>query len=98
MTAERFARRTAVLALASLAACASVPEDAGFPDAASLVRERAGHEIHWRHGAAPEEAADAIEARVSELLAGELDVEDAVEIALLENRHLQSLYEDLRIA
>ena len=98
MTADRFRRWTYGYVLAALAACASVPEDAGFPDAAALVREREGLEIRWRHGAAPEDEEDAIASRVNELLEGELDVEDAVEIALLENRHLQALYEDLRIA
>ncbi len=33
-----------------------------------------------------------------DLLGRELDIEAAVEVALLRNRHLQALYEDLRIA
>lgn len=78
-----------------LGACASVPEDAGFPDAAKVVRERGDLEIRWSRTS---KDAEEIEAKVDELLARDLDAEGAVAIALLENRHLQALYEDLRIA
>src|SRR5262245_60826048 len=83
------------LALLASAACATVPEEAGFGDAAGLVHERDGLEIRWNRGAAPDAEVDA---RVRALLADELDVEEAVQIALLCNQHLQALYEDLRIA
>jgi cobalt-zinc-cadmium efflux system outer membrane protein len=72
-----------------------MPEDLGFDETAALVRERDGHEIRWEHGAQGNEE---IEARVRALLADEVDVEEAVQVALLQNRHLQALYEDLRIA
>ena len=78
-----------------LAACASVPEDAGFPDAAAVVRERSGHEIRWSRGTEEDEE---IQSKIRELLDRDLDAEGAVAIALLENRHLQALYEDLRSA
>jgi cobalt-zinc-cadmium efflux system outer membrane protein len=81
--------------LLALGACASVPEEAGFSDAAAIVRERGGPEIRWNRGAPEDEE---VAAHVRELLGGELDAEAAVEIALLRNRHLQALYEDLRIA
>lgn len=85
----------AALLAVALGACASVPEEAGFSDAAALVHERGGLEIRWNRGG-PEDAE--VGARVRALLAGELDAEGAVAIALLRNRHLQALYEDLRIA
>src|SRR5262245_3884505 len=81
--------------ISSLAACASVPEEAGFSDAAEIVSERGGHEIHWNRGGPEDEE---VAARVQSLIAGELDAEGAVTIALFRNRHLQALYEDLRIA
>src|SRR5688572_17379055 len=87
--------RAAAPALLALAACASIPEEAGFPDAAALVHERGGLEIRWNRGG-PEDAD--VTARVQALLERELDAEGAVTIALLRNRHLQALYEDLRIA
>jgi len=78
-----------------LGACASVPEEAGFPDAARVVRERGNVEIRWSKTS---KDAEEIEAKVDELLARELDADGAVAVALIENRHLQALYEDLRIA
>src|SRR5262245_64645301 len=93
MTAS--ARPLAAALLVALAACASIPEEAGFADAAALVHERGGLEIRWNRGA-PEDAE--VTARVQSLLGQELDAEGAVAIALLRNRHLQALYEDLRIA
>jgi cobalt-zinc-cadmium efflux system outer membrane protein len=89
---ERFALVALFLVLG---ACATVPEEAGFSDAAALVQERSGLEIRWNRGT-PEDAE--VAARVSALLARELDAEAAVAIALFRNRHLQALYEDLRIA
>jgi cobalt-zinc-cadmium efflux system outer membrane protein len=95
MTARRSrALRALPLALA-LAGCSSVPEEAGFGDAAATVRERSGLEIRWDRGQPEDEE---VAARLRALLERELDAEAAVEIALLRNRHLQALYEDLRIA
>lgn len=79
----------------ALGACSSVSEEAGFSDAAAIVREREGLEIHWERGAPPDAE---VEARLRDLLQRELDAETAVAISLLRNRHLQALYEDLRIA
>ena len=79
----------------ALTACASVPEEAGFSDAAAIVRERGGLEIRWGRGEVQNEEVDA---QVGSLLQSDLDSESAVAIALLRNRHLQALYEDLRIA
>ena len=94
MTARTSCSWTTVLALA-LGACASVPEEAGFSDAAAIVRERGGLEIRWGRGQPQDEEVDA---QVRALLQRDLDTESAVAIALLRTRHLQALYEDLRIA
>ncbi len=94
MTARHPIRWTSLLAV-TLAACSSVPEEAGFGDAAELVRERDGHAIRWNQRKPEDEE---VEAQVRALLASELDAEAAVQVALLRNRHLQALYEDLRIA
>ncbi len=95
MTARRSKRWSAFLVALPLSACASVSGDSGFGDAAALVRERDGHEIRWNQGTQEDEQ---VAARVRELLDGELDAEAAVQVALLRNRHLQALYQDLRIA
>ena len=95
MMADASFSPTATLVALALGACSSVPEESGFPDAAALVHERGGLEIRWNRGG-PEDAE--VSARVRALLESELDAEGAVAIALLRNRHLQALYEDLRIA
>jgi cobalt-zinc-cadmium efflux system outer membrane protein len=79
----------------ALGACASVSEEAGFSDAAAIVRERDGLDIHWGRGQPQDEQ---IDEHVRALLARDLDAESAVAIALLRNHHLQALYEDLRVA
>ncbi len=76
-------------------ACASVPHTAGFADVQAMVVERAGQRIHWNQGG----SADAeVEAHLDQLLAHELTADAAVQIALLNNRDLQSTYEELGIA
>jgi cobalt-zinc-cadmium efflux system outer membrane protein len=95
MATDHLSHQPALLVLLALSACATVPEESGFGEAAALVHERGGHEIRWNRGARQDEE---VAARVRELLAGELDAEGAVQIALLRNRHLQALYEDLGIA
>lgn len=75
--------------------CASTDARPGFEHAATTVAERTDHEVHWRGDAAADAAVDA---RIDELLAGELDAPRAVQVALLNNRRLQALYEDLGVA
>jgi cobalt-zinc-cadmium efflux system outer membrane protein len=96
MVAERGAQVLALAGLCvALAACASVPRDAGFEDVANLAQERAGLTLAWRRGG-PEDAA--LDEHVRALAGQELTLESAVEIALLENRRLQALYAELGFA
>ncbi len=75
--------------------CAHVPPEAGFPAVEELVAGRLDQELRWRRG----EAEDAeVAAAVDALLRGELGVEQAVQVALLENPSLQADYERLGIA
>lgn len=69
--------------------------DAGFPGVEELLDGRIGQEIVWQRegGAAPE-----VTAAVDALLATELGVEDAIQVALLENASLQATYERLGVA
>ena len=91
-------RASAVAALAALFAsgCASVPRDAGISEVQRLVAERGGEPVEW-DPAAPI-AAPASDAAVLPLLAGELTVERAVEVALANNRGLRATLEELGIA
>jgi cobalt-zinc-cadmium efflux system outer membrane protein len=87
--------RLALAAAAGLLLGCGVPKEAGFPTVADAVEQRTGHRIFWNQGGAADAA---VAARVKEMLAGELAVPEAVQIALINNRSLQATYEDLAIA
>ena len=72
-----------------------VSPNAGFPDVEKLTLERTGKHVHWNQGT-PED--DAAAKAVAAKLAGDLSVNDAVEIALLNNRGLQATFERLGVA
>lgn len=78
-----------------LAGCATVPRDAGFPQVQSLVADRGVGRVHWNQGSPEDEA---VAAAVRQLLQSDLTAEAAVQIALLNNRHLQATYADLAVA
>ena len=83
------------LALAVLAGCTTLPEDGGFSPVRESVKQRAGAEAAWVRTDAEREA---LQARVGALLAkGPLSAEDAVQVALLNNRGLQASLAELGI-
>ena len=84
-----------VVSALAIAGCATVPREAGFEDVQSTVAERTGQEVHWNQNSPLDEEASA---RVHALLESDLTAEDAVQIALLNNRELQATYEELGIA
>ena len=75
--------------------CANVPREAGFPDVERTVAERTGLRVHWNQGT---ESDKAVEAQVRAMLQKELTAEEAVQVALLNNRALQATYESLMVA
>ena len=78
------------------AGCASVPREAGFGDVEKTVAERTGgKQVHWNQGTAADEA---VAERVRSMLAEELTADEAVQVALLNNRNLQAVYEGLMLA
>src|SRR5215467_5498838 len=85
----------AVLVLAAAAGCASTSAAPAFHDVAGVVERRTGHRVRWDQDT-PEDAQ--VERAIHEMLARELGVDDAVEIALLRNQSLQATYEELGIA
>lgn len=82
-------------AAAMLAACASVPKDAGFGSVRATVADRTGMEIRWNQGS---EADREVERAVADLLGRPLTPDSAVQVALLNNQNLQATYEELGIA
>src|SRR5687768_536929 len=76
--------------------CARVPREAGFPDVEQAVAMRnQGMRAHWNQGTAEDQK---IARAVELMLEKQLTVDDAVQIALLNNPRLQATYEDLAIA
>ena len=83
------------VAILALGGCATVHKDAEFPALKAEVAHRTGYQIHWNLGTPEDlETAEAVTA----LLDRDLIAEEAVQIALLNNRRLQAIYEDLGVA
>ena len=100
MTTPRHARAAAarrlplVLASLTLAGCASFSPDGGFGAVEQVAQERLGKDALWARTA---EDQNRIDARVAELLARPLTVDDAVQVALLNNKGLQARFFELGI-
>ena len=85
----------AVLAAASLSGCASFSADGGFGSVEQSAKDRLGKELRWARSDADQ---DAIDRRVAELLAKPLSAEDAVQLALLNNKGLQASFFELGVS
>jgi len=81
--------------IALLAGCTHVPRDGDFSEVERLVGERIPQKVHWYQGG--EEDAQ-VKAALDKLLKEPLTTTSVVQIALLNNRSLQSEYENLGIA
>jgi cobalt-zinc-cadmium efflux system outer membrane protein len=95
MIAYRWLAAASMLLMIWLTGCRSAPREAGFADVRRLTSERTGHRVHWNTGGADDRA---VAASVRDLLSDELTIEEAVQIALLNNQDLQAVYEDLGVA
>jgi outer membrane protein TolC len=84
----------AALAAALLGGCASFSPDAGFGAVEGAVKHTLGKELRWARTA---DAQDSVDRRVAELLAQPLGADDAVQVALLNNRGLQASFAQLGI-
>src|SRR5687768_9431177 len=93
-----FLARNAVWVFAPLlcfGGCASVTLNAGFDDVKNDVEERNRLRIFWNNGTdLDKEAAE----KLDSLLKTKLTADEAVQIALLNNRDLQAIYSDLGVA
>jgi len=75
--------------------CATFSEDGGFNNVQQVARDRLGKDVKWDRTQADR---DLIDTRVAELLAKPLSADDAVQIALLNNRGLQATFHELGIS
>jgi outer membrane protein TolC len=79
----------------SICGCAGFTPDGGFAAVADSAKQHLGQEVKWPR--TPQEQAK-VDAQVAGLLSHTLSVEDAVQIALLNNRLLQADFEELGIS
>ena len=90
--------RTSLLVLlgaALLAGCATPNPDAAFAPVAETAKQRLGADVAWHRDP---QARAATEARIAALLSKPLSADDAVQVALLNNRGLQAAFHELGIA
>src|SRR5262249_10784722 len=78
-----------------LSGCVSVALNAGFDEVRATVEERSATKIFWNNGTDLDKEAAG---KVSALLESKLTANEAVQIALLNNRDLQAVYSDLGVA
>ena len=79
----------------ALGGCATFSADRGFAPVEQAAKERFGKSLAWPRSDAER---DGVAARVTELLAKPLGADDAVQIALLNNRGLQAAFHDIGIS
>ena len=75
--------------------CATMALNAGFEEVNATVEGRIATKIAWNSGSEPDKE---VAEKVSSLLKAKLTVDEAVQIALLQNRKLQAMYSDLGVA
>ncbi|HXA35973.1 MAG TPA: TolC family protein [Steroidobacteraceae bacterium] len=85
----------ALCAALALAGCATFSNDGGFDPVAKESRALLNKEVRWPRTEAEKAKGDA---QVAELLQQSILAEDAVQIALLNNRSLQAAFEELGIS
>jgi outer membrane protein, heavy metal efflux system len=84
-----------LLLLFGLTGCASVNLSAGFPEVSAVVEDRHAAKTVWNSGTElDQEAAE----QLRSLLQRKLTADDAVQIAMLNNRDLQAIYTELGVA
>lgn len=92
---RRIAAVIPLLVVSLLAGCASMKPGMGFDEVQQSVADRTGMRLHWTTGSAEDQE---VAAAIDELLGRELSAEEAVQLALLNNRELRALYEELNLA
>ena len=83
------------LVLGMVVGCSSMPSKGGFGDVEKIVQERLDARVYWYQGELEDQEATS---EVARLLSGELTLDAAIQIALLNNRTLQAEYEELGVA
>jgi outer membrane protein TolC len=85
----------AILTVLALGGCATFSQEGGFSSVAQETRIHLGKEVRWARTAQEQAKSDG---QVAELLRRPLSAEDAVQIALLNNRSLQASFDELGVS
>jgi cobalt-zinc-cadmium efflux system outer membrane protein len=81
--------------LVLIGGCATVRLNEGFSDVSAAIERQSGLQLFWNNGTdLDREAAE----KLGALLKTKLTMNDAIQIALLNNRDLQAVYSDLGVA
>jgi outer membrane protein TolC len=83
------------VAIVMVSGCATLSPDGGFRAVQDIVKERGGREALW---ARTDADAEAIQTTVRQVLTHSLSVDDAVHIALINNRGLLATYAEVGIS
>lgn len=78
----------------TVAGCAQVPQKGGLAQVQSLVSDRTGQRVYWRQGGEEDQKVDQA---INDMLKHPLTNQQAVSIALLNNRNMQVTFEKLGI-
>ena len=84
-----------LLVTVALSGCATFSKDGGFNAVENTVKEKIGQDVQW---VKTKDDRKAVNERVQALLEKPLNVDDAVQIALLNNNGLQGAYYELGIS
>lgn len=95
MSKSRVAFVLLLTTTAALIGCATVDRNTGLSDVDQAVSQRIGKRIHWNQGTVQD---GAVETTIRSILQRQMTVDDAVQVALLNNPSLQATYEELGIA
>ncbi|GBG14769.1 RND transporter [Novimethylophilus kurashikiensis] len=99
MASSKFTRKKTLLALALplvLGGCATLSKDGGLDSVQRTTQERIGKDVQWARTAQEQEK---LADRVNDLLKQQpLSADNAVQVALLNNKGLQSRFNDLGIS
>lgn len=87
--------QTLLLAAAILSGCATVDPSASYPAVVAEVQQRLDKQVYWEVGSAQDAQ---VQEEIDRLLTGPLLLQEAVQIALLNNPALHAVYEDLAVA
>ena len=87
-------RTLAAIGLSLLAGCASTSPKPAFQDVAQGVEQRSGHRVRWEQNTTEDAE---VTKNIDRLLAQDLTVDAAVQVALLGNPRLRSTFEELSI-